>query len=201
MKTDPADKSKRKAAKWLLLVLALTGGFFGCRSDVNENAPVAAAVTPESALVAATPRAVPKKIPVMRFPPRYEADLKKSINTDLKTWQRSIETRDADKHLEHYADALETYYTVSNVNKDAVRADRRRAFERFDTLKVQLINIDIYLESKDLATVVFDKTWDFKKGENFSNGLVQQEVKLRKSGNQWLIFSEKDLEIYRYHNQ
>jgi len=192
---------RRLAAIALLLTFVTTGGFFGCRS-VNQNAPAAAA-TPELAAVPspAPTRHLPEKIPVMRFPPRYEAELKKSINADLNTWRKTIEARDADKHVEHYADEIETYYQASNVGKDFIRDDRRRAFERFDTLKVQLINIDVYLESKDAATVVFDKTWDFKSAANFSNGLVQQEIKMRRIEKEWLIVSEKDLEIYRYRNQ
>ena len=195
MKTDSTTTcSKAQAAKQLLTALALAGALFGCDSPVNQTAPIALA-TPASPPVA--PRVVPTKIPVMRFPPRYEAELKKSINAHLKTWRQSIEARDADKHLEHYADQIETYYNAANVNKDFVRDDRRRAFKRFDALQIQLINIDIYLESKDAATVILDKSWDFKKGENFSNGLVQQEIKLRRIENEWLIVSEKDLEVYR----
>jgi len=192
---------RRLAAIALPLAFVAAGGFFGCRS-VNQNAPTAPATPEVSGVLSPAPtRRLPEKIPVMRFPPRYEAELKKSINSDLNTWRKTIEARDVEKHLEHYADAVETYYQTSNVNKDFIRADRHRAFERFETLKMQLINIDIYLESKDAATVVFDKSWDFKSAAGFSNGLVQQEIKMRRIEKKWLIVSEKDLEIYRYRNQ
>lgn len=194
MKTDPMKRPKLQAAKRGLPTLCLAA-LLGCSHNANQNAP-GVSPAPETS-PAATPRPVPTKIPVMRFPPRSEAEMKKSINAHLKTWQRSIETRDADKHLEHYADRIETYYNAADVNKAFVRDDRRRAFERFDTLEVELINIDVYLESKDAAIVVFDKSWDFKRGESFSNGLVQQEIRLRKIENEWLIVSEKDLEVYR----
>jgi len=143
---------------------------------------------------------VPEKIPVLHLAPRIEIALKKSINNRLNAWQASIETGNIDTHLQFYADRLETYYLSANVGKDVVRADRERAFEQFDKFKVQLINIDINLQTEDLAIITFDKTWDFKKAASFSNGLVLQEIKMRKIEKKWMIVSEKDLQIYRYRN-
>lgn len=174
---------------------AIAVGLFGC-SSAGINSPL----TPEQSAVPMPRRQLPEKISAMRFPPRLETALRKSINARLKFWQASVEARDINKHLQFYADEIEFYYLSPNVGKDVVRADRERAFEQFDTLKMQLVNVDISLQSKDEATVIFDKTWDFKKAANFSNGLVQQEVKMRKIEKQWFIVSEKDLEIYRYHN-
>lgn len=200
--TAKAKRRPRRIAR-PIAAIALTIGLFGCSRVVNQNAPDSLA-TPDTSRVSptTTPRAATDKKPVMRFPTRYEAELKKSINASLNSWRASIEERDAERHLQHYGDQIETYYNASNVNQAFVLDDRRRAFERYETLKVQLINIDIYLESKDLATIVFDKTWDFKRAAGgFSNGLVQQEIKMRKTENRWLIFSERDLEVYRVRNQ
>jgi hypothetical protein len=89
----------------------------------------------------------------------------------------------------------------SNVSRDFVRADRERAFNLFDTTKLDIINVEISFETSGTATIVFDKSWDFSKDAAFSKGLVQQEIQMRRIENQWLIVSEKDLQIYRYHNQ
>ncbi len=177
---------------------AIAVGLMGCDS-VNENSAVAPPVVTEQTSNT-TPMRRAEKIPIIRLPQRREAALKKAITTRLNLWKTSIEAPDINKHLQHYADQIETYYTVSNVDKDFVQADRRRAFEKFDTLKVQLINIDITFQADDAATVTFDKTWDFRNATDFSSGLVQQEVRLRNFENRWLIVSEKDLQVYRYRN-
>lgn len=201
MKTDSNTLSNRRAAWFhrrlhaLACAAAAAVALCGCR-PVNQEAPPA----PEQISAPAAPRRLPEKISAMRFPPRQEAAIKKSINNRLTAWQASIEARDIEKHLAFYADEIETYYMMPDAAKVAVRSDRERAFEQFDTLKVQLINIDIYLQSKDEAVVTFDKSWDFKKADSFSNGLVQQEIKMRKIEKQWVIVSEKDLQIYRYRN-
>ena len=145
-----------------------------------------------------TQQTIKKKSPARL--PRVEAALKKAVHARLNSWKASIETRSLDKHLQHYADQVGTYYLASNVNQDFIRADRERAFNQFDQFKLQLINVEVNLEANDAATITFDKSWDFTRGENFSNGLVQQEIQMRKIEKQWFITSEKDLEIYRYRN-
>ena len=171
--------------------------FVGCRS-MNETPN--AAPQNETAPVAA-PLPTAEKRPAMRFPPRLEAALKKSITARLNSWKASIEARDIEKHLSHYAERIENYYNAASVNREFVRADRARAFASFDTLELEIINVEIILEANDAATLTFDKSWDFRKASGFSNGLVQQEIRMRKIEKQWLITSERDLQVYRVHNQ
>lgn len=191
----------RRRAPLPLALTAVCAASCACGA-VNQPAPsntvpAAANVAEQTAVPA--PRRVPEKAP-MSFPPRLEAALKKTIAARVDNWRASIEARDLDKHLQFYADGLEGFYLQQNVGKDVVSAERARAFAQFDAMKMQLINIDIQLQTQDDATVVFDKGWDFKKAASFSNGLVQQEMKWRKIDKRWVIVSEKDLQIYRYHN-
>ena len=175
-----------------LVALVVAAG--ACRS-IDEAAPVAAP-TPAAPTPAATSAAPTVKKSAVRLP-RIEAALKKAIAARLKTWQASIEARDLEKHVQHYADQIETYYLASNADRAVVRADRERAFKQFDTLKMEIINVEINLETTDAAIVTFDKGWDFKKDAAFSNGLVRQELQMRKIERQWFIVAEKDLQVYR----
>jgi len=188
----------RLIAAWTAAAIAAVS--IGCGS-VNETSSF---LLP-SPTVEQTPAPSPttqqttwKKSPVRL--PRIEAALKKAVAARLESWRASIETRSLDKHLQHYTDQIDTYYLASNVNRDFIRADRERAFNQFDQFKLQLINVEVNLETNDAATVTFDKNWDFRRGENFSNGLVQQEILMRKIEKKWFITSEKDLEVYRYRN-
>jgi len=180
-----------------LVALVIAAG--ACRS-IDEAAPVAVA-TPAAPTPAAPTPAAPSAAPTVKKSavrlPRIEAALKKAIAARLKTWQASIEARDLEKHVQHYADQIETYYLTSNADRAVVRADRERAFKQFDTLKMEIINVEINLETTDAAIVTFDKGWDFKKDAAFSNGLVRQELQMRKIERQWFIVAEKDLQVYR----
>lgn len=180
---------------------AIAAASIAC-SSVSQTSTFTPLSPDEQTTAAPTPtpqQTIKKKSPARM--PRVEAALKKAVAARLRTWKQSIEARDLEKHLQHYAEQIETYYNAVDADRDFVSADRDRAFKQFDTMKMEIINVEINLETNDAATVTFDKGWDFKKGESFSNGLVQQEVKMRKIEKQWLIVSEKDLQIYRYKNQ
>ena len=182
---------------WVCAAFLLAGGVVGCGSvkEIPPPPPPAAEQTP----VPQQTLRPPKKNPPVQLM-RLEPAIKRAVTARLNSWQASIETRDLDKHLQHYADRIDAYYLAANVNRDFVRTERGRAFEKFDTFKLQLINVDISLQTSDEVIITFDKTWDFRRAANYSNGLVQQELIMRKIDKQWFIVSEKDLEIYRYQN-
>ena len=179
---------------------AISQSLAACRSTEELPAAVPAATVAPPSPVPTPTRPTTRKKSAARLP-RLEAELRKAIAARLKSWESSIETRDLEKNLQHYADQIETYYLASNTNRDVVRADREQAFKRFNELKLDIINVDINLETNDAAIITFDKSWDFTDDSAFSNGLVQQEIRMRRIDKRWLIVSEKDLQVYRYHNQ
>lgn len=120
------------------------------------------------------------------------------IRNALEGWAQSTRNRDVDSHLRYYADTLDYYYNRTLVPSSKVRDGRIKAFAKFNWLDVQLSNMTIQLDSTgQRATVVFDKTFDFR-GDNgaFYNGSVQDQATLTKLGGAWLITGEKELKIY-----
>ena len=120
------------------------------------------------------------------------------IRNALEGWAQSTRNRDVDSHLRYYSDTLDYYYNRTLVPSSKVREDRMRAFAKFNYLSVQLSNMNIQLDSTgQRATVVFDKTFDFRGDNNaFYNGSVQDQLTLTKLGGAWLITGEKELKIY-----
>jgi hypothetical protein len=174
-----------------------------CRSadvdPVNSEIPVPQTVTSQTPVK--TPAAMAEKTPVVYPEPRRAAAFNKAVVSFLNSWKASIESRNLDKHLRHYDEELTFFYTQQNVTKDFVRAEREQAFAKFETLKLELENIDVVPYSKTEATAVFDKTWDFKGARLHSTGSVKQEVELRKIKRDWFIVAEKDLQVYSSRNQ
>jgi serine/threonine-protein kinase len=121
----------------------------------------------------------------------------KEIGDALEEWADATRERDLDAHMSTYADTLETYYKKSNVPIAQVRADRTRAFERYDDIDVKLTNVRVIPDPTGTrATVTFDKTWKFASDDKSSAGSVRQQLTFVKAGGQWFITSEKDLQIY-----
>lgn len=114
----------------------------------------------------------------------------------LLAWAAATSARDIDTHMSYYADSLDTYYNARNVSASKVRSDRERAFSTYSSMKVKLDNIKVTPDaSGQSATVTLDKTWTFE-GDKYSDGSVQQQITLTKTGGRWRITGEKDLQVY-----
>jgi hypothetical protein len=120
------------------------------------------------------------------------------IKSTLEGWAQSSRNRDLDSHMRYYADTLDYYYSRTLMPSAKVREDRQKAYTRFNYLSVQLSNMTIQLDSTgQRATVVLDKTFDFRGDNNaFYNGSVQNQMTLTKLGGAWLITGEKELKVY-----
>jgi len=123
------------------------------------------------------------------------AAIQKEVLATLNGWVEAMGHHDLDAYMSYYADSLDAYYKRSNVSRSDVRADKARAFSRFATLDIQLSNVNIRAdETGGRVVVTYSKAYDFTEadGHHFS-GSVRSGLWLEKSGNRWLITSEKDL--------
>ena len=115
------------------------------------------------------------------------------VQAALNGWAAALKAHDLDQYMSHYADTLDAYYRRTNVNISDVRADKAKAFARFQSMEIQLSNIQITPdESGSRATATFNKSWYFTGDKPFS-GTVRQALWLEKSGGRWRITAEKDL--------
>jgi hypothetical protein len=195
--TPPSQKSSNRfllSIIGVLLAAGLTGGAFwyfggqGANSLSNSRSSIPN-VTVEV-----------KKTSVA-LSSEQENQIKKEIAAMIEVWRASIEKHDIDTHIKAYVATLDNYYKESGVHREHVRADRLRAFERYPDISLQIDNIKITPHSQESATVVFDKTWTFKRPDKTSTGSVQQEMELVKQDGKWLINGEKDLKVYYINNR
>lgn len=141
------------------------------------------------------------KKPSVALTAEQENQIKKEITEMIEGWRSSIEKHDIDTHIKSYVATLDNYYKESGIYREHVRADRLRAFERYPSIDLQVDNMKITPHSTDSATVLFDKTWTFKRPERTSTGSVQQEMELVKQNGRWLITGEKDEKVYYINNR
>lgn len=176
-----------------VLVLALAGGgiWWGFRDRFREM------YDPPHEVI----KSIEAKKLLSPLTPEQENQIKKEITDFLISWKTSIEKRDINDQMRHYAKTLETFYRDSDKDQNHVRAERLKAIERYDTLNLDLTNITVTAESDRFAKVVFDKTWVFRGKDRFSSGGVQQEMGLVKSDGKWYIVIEKDLQTYNVNNR
>ena len=121
--------------------------------------------------------------------------IKSEVTARLDSWKSASEAFNLDAHMSHYAPTVD-YYNRKGASAAVVRADKQRAYTTFDSIQLTLSNITVTPDaSGETATAIFDKEWNFG-GARTSSGKVQQQIKLKKIGGQWLITGERDLKIY-----
>lgn len=175
-----------------IVLIALVGGVFWWNSK-SSNPANKSVLSPETA-------SQPKHA-VVPLSPEQQAQVKKEVTDFMMSWAKTNSDKDSDAHLAHYANILEVYYGESGKDKNHVLADRLRAYQRYDSIQMQVDNLNITPESTESAAVVFDKSWTMKNDKKTSTGSVQQEVHVTKTNGRWLIDSEKDLKVYFINNR
>jgi hypothetical protein len=188
----PPKSNKTLYAVLGVLLVALIGGGFWWFSK-SPNPANKSVLTEETA-------SIPKHA-IVPISPEQEAQVKKELTDFMLNWAKTNSDKNSDAHLAHYANTLEVYYGESGKDKNHVLADRLRAYQRYDSIQMQVDNLKITPESTESASVVFDKSWTMKNDKKTSTGSVQQEVHVTKTNGKWLIDAEKDLKVYFLNNR
>ncbi len=198
LSSQTAGSIKLKSNKKLYLalggVLALFifgGGFWWFSNLANKN---------NKTVLSDNTASVPKHA-IVPLAPGQEAQIKKELTAFMDSWAKTNEQKNADAHIAHYANTLEVYYGESGKDKNHVLADRLRAYQRYDSIQIQVDNLKITPESTESATLVFDKSWTMKNAQKTSTGSVQQEIHVSRTNGKWLIDGEKDLKVYFINNR
>jgi len=188
----PPKSNKKLFAVLGLLILGLLGGGYWWLAKSN---------TPERPVFTQNNPPTVSKRAVVPISPEEETRVKREVSDFILNWAKTNSEKNADAHLAHYADTLEIYYGESGRDKGHVLADRQRAYQRYDTIQMQVDNLQVTPESTESATAVFDKSWTMKNDKKTSTGSVQQEIHVSKTAGRWFIDAEKDLKVYFINNR
>lgn len=154
----------------------------------NENANI---FPPSNA--AEKPSIKPTATPAPDFNPEK---VKSEVSGTVNSWKSLAESRDLSGYMNNYADSID-YYNKKGASIGTVRADKQKAFTKYDNIEINLSNIRVTPDaSGENATAVFDKQWFFENAEKTSEGKVQTQLQLKKISGAWKITGEKDLKVY-----
>ena len=111
-------------------------------------------------------------------------------------WAEDSSSGTLDDVMGNYAPKVD-YYTKPGLASAAVKADKSRAFERYNKMDVDISNVQVTIDpGGTTASATFDKEWHFDGDQDSSEGKVQQFMKLQLINDNWLIVAEKDLKVY-----
>ena len=162
-------------------------------STSQSNASSTRTPTPQPSLSTTPANASPTPPPVPNVVDKEEAS--REVSKQIRDWEDLSESGDLDAYMSKYAGTVD-YYRKRGASADFVRRDKQRAFGMYDSMSVDISNLDVSVDdSGERAVATFDKEWEFE-GERRSTGKVRQQLELRKINGKWLITGERDLRVY-----
>ena len=140
--------------------------------------------------------------------PRYTKDIDIWIEMEpgnatnlvkaLDDWVAATNSRDVGGQLAHYAPRLTSFYLSRDVPREAVRAEKVRAFGGADSVEISIADPQIRV-ARDGRTAVlrFRKQFIIKSAGQRRSGEVLQELRWARTPAGWKITSERDLQVIR----
>lgn len=119
-----------------------------------------------------------------------------ALRGSLKEWLAATNARDIDKQMSFYNQSVNAFYLSRNTSREAVRAEKDRAFKQANSIDIRAAEPQIRVSPDgNTATMRFRKSYEIEGGGQDRRGAVVQELRWKRVGDQWRIVSERDLKV------
>ncbi len=114
----------------------------------------------------------------------------------LVEWIDATNKRDIEKQMSFYVPRLRAYYLTRNTPRDFVRDEKRRVFETASVIDVRAEEPEIIFQDGGRAAIMrYRKKYRIENGRRSRRGEVIQELRWQRTGDEWRIFSERDIRV------
>jgi hypothetical protein len=142
----------------------------------------------------ATPRPPVVSKPSSRGDDAWVSDLREALDE----WIAATNRRDIAAQMRFYVPVLRAYYLSRNTPQAAVRAEKSRVFSGVRSVDIRAGEPEIvFQDSGRTAIMRFIKEYKIADRSRTKSGVVVQELRWERSGNDWRIFSERDIRVIR----
>lgn len=122
----------------------------------------------------------------------------KSLRTALDEWIGATNQLDIEKQMSFYMPQLKAFYLARNASQKAVRLEKTRAFAAAKSIDIQAAEPEIIFQDAGKTAIMrFRKKYSIANQTKTRSGEVVQELRWQKAGDEWKIFSERDIKVIR----
>jgi hypothetical protein len=127
---------------------------------------------------------------------RVDTSAAEVLRTSLNEWIEATKKRDIEKQMAFYAPVLNAFYLTRNTSRDFVREEKARVFATAAVIDIQAEEPEIIFQDEGRTAVMrYRKKYRIVNGRQSRSGQVIQELRWRRVGAQWRIFSERDIRV------
>ena len=118
------------------------------------------------------------------------------LRAALIEWVEASNQRNIDKQMSFYMPRLRAYYLTRNTSQDFVRREKGRVFATAALIDIHADEPEIiFQDGGNVAVMRYRKKYRIENGRQSRRGTVIQELRWQREGQQWLIFSERDIRV------
>ena len=100
--------------------------------------------------------------------------------------------------MRFYVPVLRAYYLSRNTPQSVVRAEKNRVFSNVRSVDIRAGEPEIIFQDAGRTAVMrFVKEYRIADRSRTKSGTVVQELRWERSGDDWRIFSERDIRVIR----
>lgn len=126
------------------------------------------------------------------------SEMVSDLRTALNEWINATNRRDIGAQMQFYSPVLRAYYLTRNTPQRAVRAEKNRVFSGVRSVDIRAAEPEIiFQEGGRTAIMRFIKEYRIAGRSGTKSGVVVQELRWQRSGDEWRIFSERDIRVIR----
>lgn len=120
------------------------------------------------------------------------------LRNALQTWIVATKNRDITQQMSFYVPRLKRFYLMSNASRSFVREEKARVFATARLIDIRAEEPEIiFQEGGRTAVMRYRKQYRIENGRNSRRGEVIQELRWQLVGNEWRIFSERDIKVLK----
>ena len=151
----------------------------------------------KSKTVAAPPKvATPASQPAERVSSVAMPAAAEVLRAALKDWIAATNNREIDKQMSFYVSRLKAYYLTRNTSRAFVRDEKARVFATARVIDIQAEEPEIvFQDGGNTGVMRYRKKYRIENGRQSRRGQVIQELRWQRVGQEWRIFSERDIRV------
>ena len=116
----------------------------------------------------------------------------------LTAWIGATNNRDIDQQMSFYVARLKRFYLMRNASRNFVREEKARVFATASVIDIRAEEPEIIFQDGGRTAVMrYRKQYRIENGPNSRRGEVIQELRWQQVGNEWRIFSERDIRVLK----
>lgn len=182
-----------EVARWELYGESQVATSTATSSESSPTISASTTISPSISRASSVRRETPARAAGSSGVDRGTADV---LRQALNEWIDATNNRDIEKQMSFYLPQLKAYYLTRNTPQEFVRKEKGRVFAQASVIDIRAEEPEIIFQDGGRTAIMrYRKKYRVENGRQSRRGEVIQELRWQRVGDEWRIFSERDIRV------